>query len=69
MSISLQNKKEFIILFRKTIYHNPDSTSMWKSFIMRIFIEKQIKSDHKNNYVIVVPTKVIINEIKKVSYQ
>lgn len=37
-------------------------TSMGKSFLMRMFIKEQVLSDKSLNFVIVVPTKALINE-------
>lgn len=36
---------------------------MGKSFIMRMFIKEHIQSGDVNNYVILVPTKALINEV------
>lgn len=38
-------------------------TSMGKSFVMRVFIKKQIAEGIQNNFAIVVPTKALINEV------
>lgn len=38
-------------------------TSMGKSFLMRVYIEQQIRADVKNNYAIIVPTKALIIEV------
>lgn len=38
-------------------------TSMGKSFIMRMFIKKQVMDGAKNNFALIVPTKALINEI------
>lgn len=38
-------------------------TSMGKSFIMRMFIKKQILDGKKKNFAILVPTKALINEV------
>ena len=38
-------------------------TSMGKSFIMRMFIKQQLLEGVKKNFVIVVPTKALINEV------
>lgn len=38
-------------------------TSMGKSFIMRMLIKKQVQDGLKFNYVLVVPTKALINEV------
>ena len=40
-------------------------TSMGKSYIMRMFIKQQILEGVKKNFALVVPTKALINEIKK----
>lgn len=40
-------------------------TSMGKSYIMRMFIKQQILDGAKRNFALVVPTKALINEIKK----
>ena len=40
-------------------------TSMGKSYIMRMFIKQQILDGVKRNFALVVPTKALINEIKK----
>jgi superfamily II DNA/RNA helicase len=38
-------------------------TSMGKSFIMRMFIKKQVQDNTKFNYALIVPTKALINEV------
>jgi len=38
-------------------------TSMGKSFIMRMFIKKQVQSGTRFNYALIVPTKALINEV------
>lgn len=38
-------------------------TSMGKSFVMRMFIKEQITNGSTDNFVIVVPTKALINEV------
>ena len=38
-------------------------TSMGKSFIMRMFIKEQVTKGIKANYALIVPTKVLINEV------
>ncbi|MEL7654280.1 MAG: DEAD/DEAH box helicase [Bacillota bacterium] len=56
---------------QKKVYDNLDDqyfsysgpTSMGKSFIMRMFIKKQIADGAKRNYAILVPTKALINEV------
>ncbi len=49
--------------FGKQYFSYSAPTSMGKSFLMRVFVEQQIKEDAKNNYAIIVPTKALINEI------
>ncbi len=56
---------------QKAVYDNFDKkqfsysapTSMGKSFMMRMFIKKQIMDGKQRNYAIVVPTKALINEV------
>lgn len=56
---------------QKAVYDNFDRqyfsysapTSMGKSFMMRMFIKKQVMDDKKHNYAIIVPTKALINEV------
>lgn len=56
---------------QKTVYDELDKqffsysgpTSMGKSFIMRMFIKKQILDGRKKNFAIIVPTKALINEV------
>lgn len=38
-------------------------TSMGKSFVMRMFIKERITKGYAENYVIIVPTKALINEV------
>ncbi|GHU94722.1 hypothetical protein FACS1894208_06280 [Clostridia bacterium] len=38
-------------------------TSMGKSFVMRMFIKKQIQDGQKLNFALIVPTKALINEV------
>lgn len=56
---------------QKAVYDNFDRqyfsysapTSMGKSFMMRMFIKKQVMDSKKHNYAIIVPTKALINEV------
>lgn len=47
----------------KQFFSYSGPTSMGKSFIMRMFIKKQILDGEKKNYAILVPTKALINEV------
>jgi hypothetical protein len=38
-------------------------TSMGKSFVMRMFIKKQVQDGQKLNFALIVPTKALINEV------
>jgi len=49
--------------FGKQYFSYSAPTSMGKSFLMRVFIEQQIRKDVKKNFAIIVPTKALINEI------
>lgn len=44
-------------------YSYSGPTSMGKTFLIKMFIRKRIESGHKENFVIIVPTKALINEI------
>ncbi len=56
---------------QKNVYDNLNSqyfsysgpTSMGKSFIMRMFIKKQIMDGEQRNFAILIPTKALINEV------
>ena len=56
------------IAFRKfnssNYYSFSGPTSMGKTFLMKIFIKNRIAMGVKNNFVIIVPSKSLINEIK-----
>ncbi len=66
-----QGKKFFIP--QKNIYDKLDNpyfsysapTSMGKSFIMEVFIKEQVMSGAKLNFARIVPTKALINEVRK----
>lgn len=70
MFIPAEPDRKFINA-QKDIYNRLDEevfsysapTSMGKSFIIRMFIKKQLMDDVKNNFVILVPTKALINEV------
>lgn len=49
--------------FNKQYFSYSAPTSMGKSFMMRMFIKKQIMDGKQCNYAIVVPTKALINEV------
>lgn len=48
----------------KQFYSFSGPTSMGKTFLVKMFIKEQIVCGGNNNYVIVVPSKALINEIK-----
>ena len=48
----------------KQFYSFSGPTSMGKTFLVKMFIKEQIVCGEKRNYVIVVPSKALINEIK-----
>jgi hypothetical protein len=70
VTVPAERDKQF---FRpqKEIYNHLDEqyfsysgpTSMGKSFVMRMFIKKQIQDGGQFNYALVVPTKALINEV------
>ncbi|WP_186423785.1 DEAD/DEAH box helicase [Lacrimispora celerecrescens] len=70
MSIPAEPEHQFLHS-QKTVYnHLTDPyfsysapTSMGKSFIMRMFIKKQIMDGKKLNFALLVPTKALINEV------
>lgn len=49
--------------FDKDYFSYSAPTSMGKSFIMRMFIKKQVIDGKKLNFAIIVPTKALINEV------
>lgn len=49
--------------FNKERFSYSGPTSMGKSFVMRMFIKEQIINGVQNNFVIIVPTKALINEV------
>ena len=70
MSIPAEPDKQFFKDQKRVYAHLSDPclsysgpTSMGKSFIMRMFIKEHIQSGDVFNYVILVPTKALINEV------
>ena len=49
--------------FNRQYFSYSAPTSMGKSFMMRMFIKKQVMDGKKHNYAIIVPTKALINEV------
>ena len=70
MSIPAEPNNKFLHS-QKSIYDRLSSdhlsysgpTSMGKSFIMRMFIKKQVMDDAQLNFALIVPTKALINEV------
>lgn len=70
MTIPAEPTKRFINS-QKAIYDNLNNdylsysapTSMGKSFVMRMFIKKQILDNKSMNFALLVPTKALINEV------
>lgn len=58
-----KSQKEVFDSFLKQQFSYSGPTSMGKSFVMRMFIKKQIALGNEKNYAIVVPTKALINEV------
>jgi hypothetical protein len=70
MSIPAEPKYQFLHSQKAVYNHLTDPyfsysapTSMGKSFIMRMFIKKQIMDGKKMNFALLVPTKALINEV------
>jgi hypothetical protein len=70
MKIPAEPEKQFFRDQKNVYNHLSDlcfsysaPTSMGKSFIMRMFIKEHIKCGDTYNYVILVPTKALINEV------
>lgn len=58
------NKKEIFNKLEKEKYFSYSGpTSMGKTFVIKMFIQKSIKDNKKDNFVVVVPTKALISEI------
>lgn len=58
-----KSQKSVFDSFAQERFSYSGPTSMGKSFVMRMFIKKQIASEKQENYAIVVPTKALINEV------
>ncbi len=58
-----KSQKSVFDAFEQDRFSYSGPTSMGKSFVMRMFIKKQIASGKQENYAIVVPTKALINEV------
>ncbi len=71
--LKIPNDDKYFIFEQKLIYDELEKgnlsysapTSMGKSFIMRIFIKNKVKNHSTDNFVIIVPTKALINEFKR----
>ena len=60
----IRDQKEIFNKLEKEKYFSYSGpTSMGKTFVIKMFIQKRIKENEKNNFVIVVPTKALIGEI------
>ena len=58
-----KSQKDVYDELSKQFFSYSGPTSMGKSFIMRMFIKKQIQDGQKKNFAILVPTKALINEV------
>lgn len=58
-----KSQKDVYDEFKEQFFSYSGPTSMGKSFIMRMFIKKQILDGVQKNYAILVPTKALINEV------
>lgn len=74
LSIPTEPDKQFLHSQKNIYDHLSDDyfsysgpTSMGKSFIMQMFIKEQIINGVEKNFVLVVPTKALINEIRSQS--
>lgn len=70
--IDINGEKRYFIRDQKEIFNKLEKekyfsysgpTSMGKTFVIKMFIQKRIKDNQKDNFVIVVPTKALIGEI------
>ena len=70
--IDIDGKERYFIRDQKEIFNKLEKeryfsysgpTSMGKTFVIKMFIQKRIKDNEKDNFVIVVPTKALISEI------
>ena len=69
--IDIDGKERYFIRDQKEIFNKLEKeryfsysgpTSMGKTFVIKMFIQKRIKDNEKDNFVIVVPTKALISE-------
>lgn len=66
-------KNDFFFHDQKNVYDSLQDhffsysgpTSMGKSFVVQIYIKQQIQAGHKRNFAIAVPTKALINEVRR----
>lgn len=65
MFFDASQKIAFTNIKNQGYYSFSGPTSMGKTFLVKMFIKEQIISRNKNNYVIVVPSKALINEVKR----
>lgn len=70
--IDIDGKERYFIRDQKEIFNKLEKeryfsysapTSMGKTFVIKMFIQKRIKDNERDNFVIVVPTKALISEI------
>lgn len=60
----IRDQKEIFNKLEKEKYFSYSGpTSMGKTFVIKMFIQKRIKENKKENFVVVVPTKALISEI------
>lgn len=59
------DQKEIFNNLENGNYSYSAPTSMGKSFIMRVFIRHKIETGDTSNYAILVPTKALINEVRR----
>lgn len=60
----IRDQKEIFNKLEKEKYFSYSGpTSMGKTFVIKMFIQKRIRDNKKDNFVVVVPTKALISEI------
>lgn len=59
-----RTQKQAFDKFGNDYFSYSGPTSMGKSFIMRMFLKKQVQENESMNFAILVPTKALINEVK-----
>lgn len=59
-----RTQKQAFDRFSSDYFSYSGPTSMGKSFIMRMFLKKQVQENANMNFAILVPTKALINEVK-----